>query len=266
MTNASFNGNLLSTFNGVSGILVQNIEHAGKSARQAQTYALSHGNRSSIPYVEYPSRPITITGQIVGTSISDEDNQIDIFNGLLSTPNAALCFDYKGGSLNRLYTATATNVDVQRPGGLAWANFTITFTATSPFGQDTTLTTLLSATGRTLGSYSDLLSFGGTAPFQTPVITITYAAIGSSPALGTVIVGNDATGQAITITRTWSTGDVLLIDTSLSTNTPVTVNGSPVDWTDALPAFFTGSGTLDYSDTFASRTFGITATYYKNYL
>src|SRR5947208_10820367 len=118
--NVAFNGSNLQTFDGVHGILVQNIHHAGKSNRQAQTYALSHANKSSIPFVEWPNKPITITGEIVGSSISDCDAQIDTFNSLLVAQNANLDFDYNGGSLNRRYIATCTNVDVTRPGYLTW--------------------------------------------------------------------------------------------------------------------------------------------------
>ena len=418
-TNVSFAGQNLQTFNGTNGIIVQDIQHAGKSAKQAQTYALSHGNKSTIPYVEWPSKPITVTGQIVGTNIADLDNQIDIFNSYLTAQNAQLAFDYNGGSLNRQYTATCTNVNVDRPGGLGWANFSITFTATSPFGTDTFYTSLVgnllangdfetsttgwtavgtctltsstsqaengthslsnvttavnsgaispnvpvgpngvytvsayvynaagatlnyvvnqltsglgnvgTSTGSIVGTagwqritvtinqttgttaylnlqitsatsttfYVDAVQFEqgaaantfnnaisltgnnlafpftvlGTAPFQLPIITITFSAIGSAPVSGTVSIGNNSTGQQLNITRTWSATDVLIIDTSLSTNTPVTVNGTAAPFIGAFPAFFSSitgtAGTLTYSDTFASRTFTIAALYYKYYL
>lgn len=261
--NCAFNGNSLQTFDGTHGIIVQDIQHAGKTAKRAETYALSHANQSSIPFVEYPSKPILITGQIVGSTIADCDSQIDTFNGLLTAQNANLDFDYNGGSLNRRYLATCTNIDVQRPGGLAWANFSLVFTATRPFGQDTTSTSLVSASGRTSATYSDSVTFGGSAPFQLPIVTITFSAIGSSPISGTVSIGNDATGQQINITRTWSATDVLVVD---CVQNLVTVNGLPVNFSGAFPAFFTGSGALDYFDTFASRTFAISAIYYKYYI
>lgn len=267
MINVKFNGNVLSTFNGTNGILVQEIHHAGKSNRQAQTYALSHGNRSAIPYVEYPNKPITIEGKIIGSSIADCDAQIDTFNSYLTGLNEDLDFDYNGGSYNRRYIATCTNVDVTRPGYLAWAEFNITFIATNPFGQDTNSTTLLNATSRTSSSYSDALTFGGTAPFQSPILTLTYSALtGSGAPSDTVTLGNNNTNQSILVNRHWSSGDILLIDCTLSTNTPVTVNGVPVEFTGAFPDFAPGAGTLNYSDTFASRTFAENVIQYKYYL
>jgi hypothetical protein len=261
--NVAFNGSNLSTFNGSHGILVQDIQHAGKSQKQAQTYALSHGNKSVIPFVEYPNKPITLIGQIVGTSIADCDSQIDTFNGLLTATNANLDFDYNGGSLNRRYIATATNINVNRPGGLAWADFTITFTATQPFGQDVSTTSLVSQSGRTASSYTDSITLAGTSPFQLPIITITYSAINPTGSNQTVSIGNAATGQQINILRTWAAIDVLVVDCTQNT---VTVNGIPVDFTGAFPAFAVGSGSLAYSDTFTTRTFAESAVYYKYYL
>jgi hypothetical protein len=261
--NAAFAGNSLQTFDGNHGIILQDIQHAGKNAKRAESYALSHANQSAIPFVEYPNKPINLVGQIVGTSIIDCDAQIDTFNSLLSAQNANLDFDYNGVSLGRRYIGTFTNVDVQRPGGLAWANFTALFTSISPFGRDTTTTSLLSASGRTSASYSDSITVAGTAPFQLPVTTITYSAIGSAPVSGTVTIGNDGTGQAINVTRTWAATDVLIVDCIQNI---VTVNGTPVNFTGAFPAFFVGSGILDYVDTFASRTFAVSSVYYKYYL
>lgn len=264
-TNASFNGSSLQTFDGNHGILLQQIHHAGKSAKQAQNYALSHANRNVIPFVEYPSKPITLIGEIIGTTISDADTQIDLFNSLISPTNAPLCFDYAGGSLNRLYYATAGVPDVSRPDGLAWAEFNVTFIAQS-FGRDITTTSLLNQSGRTAASYSDSITLAGNAPFQLPIITITFSAVSDTTGLETVSVGNGATGQQLNITRIWAATDVLTIDCTFADNTPVKVNGIPVNFTGAFPAFFTGAGTLTYHDTFSTRTFAETAVYYKNYL
>lgn len=269
-TNASFGGQALQTFDGNHGIIVAGIEHAGKSARLAQNYALSHAHKSIIPFVEYPSKPITLTGEIVGTSISDEDTQIDTFNAIVAQVNAPLTFDYAGGSLNRQYLATAMVPNVNRPGGLAWAEFNVTFIATLPYGQDTGLTTLLNAAGRTLGGYSDNFTFGGNFPFQLPTITITFSAVSDIVNPQTVSLGNAGTGQQINITRVWAATDVLVVDCTLANNTPVTVNGLPVNFTGGFPDFAISpgvtAGTLTYADTFATRSFTELVTYFKYFL
>jgi phage-related protein len=255
MIGISFAGNSLQTFDGSRGIITQGIEHAGKNAKKAQSYALSHASASAIPFVEYPSKPITVSGTIVGTTIADCDTLIDTFNGYLVAQGANLDIDYGGGT--RRYVATATNIDVQRPGYLSWANFTITFTCTQAFGQDTSQTTILNVTGRTSASYSDSYTFGGTAPYQLPIFTITYTAV-SGATSKSVIIGNSGNGQEITVLRTWATSDVLVIDCSKSN---VTVNGVAVDFTGAFPLFAPGAQTISYSDNFTSRTLDINIVY-----
>ncbi len=253
--NVSYNGNSLQTFDGSHGIITQSIEHAGKNAKKAQSYALSHANASAIPFVEYPAKPITITGVIVGTTIADCDTLIDTFNGYLVAQGANLDIDYGGGT--RRYVATATNIDVQRPGYLNYANFTVTFTCTQAFGQDVNQTTILNDTGRTSASYSDSYTFGGTAPYQQPIFTITYSAI-SGGTNKAVIIGNSGNGQEITISRTWATSDVLVVDCAKSN---VTVNGIATDFTGAFPLFAPGAQTISYSDNLTSRTFDINIVY-----
>lgn len=269
-TNATFGGQSIQSFDGSHGILLSGIEHAGKSAKQAQNYVLSHAHRSIIPYVEYPMKPITLTGQIIGTSISDEDTQIDTFNQIIAQINAPLVFDYAGGSLNRQYLATAQVPNVSRPGGLAWADFNVTFIATLPYGQDVSATTLLSSGSRTLGGYSDNFTFGGNFPFQLPTITITFSAVSDTVNPQTVSLGNASTGQQLNITRVWAATDVLVVDCTFATNIPVTINALPVNFTGGFPDFAVSptlnTGTLTYSDSFTTRTFTELVTYYKYYL
>src|SRR5665213_2429762 len=190
--NVSFNGNSLQTAN----IITNTINHAGLPTKRAQSYALSHANRSFIPFVEYPTKPITITGTLVSDNIADMDALIDTFDSYFVQQDANLDIDYNGGT--RRYICTATNMAVDRPGNLAWANFTVTFTCTQAFGQDTTTTTALSASGRTSSTYSDSYTFLGTAPFQLPIVTITLTAVSDTTG-GYIIWGNASTGQAIYI-------------------------------------------------------------------
>jgi hypothetical protein len=255
-TAISFGGTSLQTAN----ILTQDIKHAGVSAKRAQTYSLSHANSSRIPFVEYPNKPITITGTIIGSSIADCDTQIDTFNSILLTQNGNLDIAYNGGT--RRYVATATNIDVTRPNGLTFANFTVTFTCTQPFGQDTNSTTAVTATGRTSSSFSDTYTFIGTAPYQQPVFTVTFTANAGS-GNQTVSVGNAGSGQVITVNRPWASTDVLIVD---CVNNVVTVNGLPADFSGAFPLFPPGSQTLYYLDSFTSRTFNYNVAYNALYL
>jgi hypothetical protein len=260
--NISFDGHSLQT-TGTSSIITNTITHAGLPTKRAQYYALSHANASFLPFVEYPTKPITITGTLVSDTIADMDALLDTFDSYFIAQDANLDIDWNGST--RRYIATATNMLVDRPGNLAWANFTVTFTTQSAFGRDTTSTTALTATGRTSANYSDSVTFNGTAPWQLPIATITVTAqTGLAGVTGSYILwGNAGTGQQIYVNRTWTNGDVLVIDCTQKT---VTVNGLPVAFSGAFPTFPPGSQTIGYSDNFSTRTFNITVTYTAAYL
>lgn len=255
----SFDSNNLQTFDGTHGIIVQQIEHATPN-KQAKAYALAHANANAIPFTEYPNRPVTISGQISGTSIADCDSIIDTLQGYLRNQDANLDIAYNGGT--RRYIGTATTIDIKRPGGLAYASFTITFTC-QPFGQDTGTTTALNGTGRTAGAYHDTETFSGTAPYQLPIITITFSAVSDTTNPQTVAVGNDSTGQQIAVNRVWTATDVLVID---RTTNKVTVNGTEVEFSGAFPTFAPGSGIIGYSDSFTTRTMVENVVYTPRYL
>ena len=247
-TAISYNSNSLQTDN----IITSDISHESSPTIDAKPMALSHTSQSRIPYVSYPSKEITISGKVTGSSVADLDSKLDTFRGYLVGKDKNLDIAYAGST--RRYIATPTAVRIDRPGGLSFANFQVTFLCSQPFGQATSDNTVLSATGRTSSSYNDSYSFPGSAPEQRPKWTITLTALTG----GTdkyIAVGNNATGEQIKITRTWATNDVVEID---SANKTVKVNGTEVDFEGAFPLFGNGSQTLTYLDNLTTRTFNIT--------
>lgn len=251
----SFDGNSLQTAN----IITNTISHAGLPTKQAQYYALSHANASALPFVDYPTKPITITGTLVSDNIVDMDALIDTFNGYFINQDANLDIDYNSGT--RRYIGTALTMQINRPGNLAWANFTVTFSTSQAFGQATTTDTIVNTSGITTSSANYTHTFLGNAPFLAPVVTVTLASVTDASG-GNIVIGNNATGQQITVTRTWAATDILIIDSSQKT---VTVNGSPVDFSGAFPIFSTGSQILTYLDNLTARNYSINAVYYPLY-
>lgn len=255
-TGLTYDSNSLQTAN----IVTEDIDHFDLPAKDAKAYGLAHANRSKIPFVSYPSKIIKITGTLSDTSISAVDTLVDTFKGYFIGQDKNLDIDYAGST--RRYIATVNSISIKRPGGLAWATFEVEFICTLPFGETTANTTILNVSGRTNSSYSDNYTFAGNAPTQWPVFTVTYTAL-SANATDTVIIANDTTGQAISVTRAWLVNDVLEIDV---VNKTVKVNGTPVDFSGAFPEFAPGAQTIDYSDTFISRTFSYNIVYNKLYL
>lgn len=255
-TTILFDGNSLQTDN----IITNDIDHFSGPNKNAPIYAVGHGNRSAIPWVGWPSKTITITGTLLSDSIADMDALIDTFKGYFIGKDKFLDIGYNGST--RRYTCTPEQPVITRPGGLTYATFSIVFDCTVPFGQNTSPTTALSQTGRTLGIYADSHTFVGNAPFQYVIATFTYTAI-TGGTNKTVTFGNNANSQGISITRNWAANDTLQIDTF---NKLVTVNGAVVPFTGAFPEFPPGGQAMGYSDGLTTRTFNVNIVYYPAWL
>lgn len=254
----SFNGNDLQTDN----ILTADIEHVGGPDVDALAAVLANANKSAVDSLYYPSKTIIVTGRIIGSSISDCESRIDTFKGYFAgVKEKNLDIGYAGSTRRYIATPT-TKVEIDQPGGLAYAIFKIEFACSLPFGKATSDSTIVSDTARTDGNYSDNHTFLGTAPMQLPVITITVNSVTDGENTY-VLLGNNATGQQIIISRTWAAGDVLEVDCY---NRTVKVNGIDVSFAGGFPQFETGSQYLDYADGFSARNFDISAIYTPLYM
>src|SRR5690606_7110999 len=91
---------------------------------------------------------------------------------------------------------------------------------------------------------------------QTPIVTLTVNTV-SGGANGTIIIGNPNKSQQIEIPRTWTDGDVLLVNFRTG---DVTVNGTAVDFDGPLLEFDPGNNPLEYEDDFTARNFAIAIT------
>lgn len=258
----TFDSNSLQTYSPVTdvGIITNKIDHTDLPQKDAALFGLANTNASVIPYVGFPLKKITIEGTIVGSTNANLDSRIDTFKSYFGGKNKNLDITY--GSGTRRYIATSNAVSVQRQQKALFATFAVEFICTQPFGRDTSTTSALSATGRTLSGYTDSYSFVGSAPLQLPLITITYSAVSGGASY--VSFGNNANGQGITITdQTWVAADVLEIDVA---NRTVKKNGVEIDFLGAFPEFAPGAQNFSYSDGFTTRTFDITVTYYPMYM
>ncbi len=242
------------------GIFTNKIDHTNIPDKDVALFGLANANASVIPYVLFPSKKISLSGGIAGSSQADLDSRIDAFKAYFGGKDKNLDIEYNGST--RRYIATANSVSVERQQLSLFATFTIEFVCSQPFGRNTSATTALNSSGRTLSGYTDPYTFVGSAPFQLPVFTITYSAVSGGAAY--VQIGNNANGQSIMITdQTWVAADVLEIDCQ---NKTVKKNGAEIDFLGAFPEFAPGAQNFSYSDGFTTRTFTELVTYYPMYL
>jgi len=261
-----YDSNNLQTYNRVTqtGIITDDIDLDSLPDRDLSIYAMAHSNASTIPFGNYPRKVIPVTGTIKAPTSAALDALLDTFRGYFRGKDKNLDIGYNGTT--RRYTATHNGISIKRGNDKTFARYSINFVCTIPFGTDTTNTTALNATGRTLNGYSDAHTFLGTAPNQLPVVTITLTAV-SATGSQQMFWGNNDTGQGIVITRSgWANGDVVVIDSSDPLNQKVTVNGTQVDFSGAFPEFSPGAHTMTYTDSFNSRTANHNVVYKPRYM
>jgi len=255
-TAISYDGNSLQT----ASITTDKVSHVNSPEKNAKLYPLAHANRNARPYVGYNGKTIKQTGTLKASSVAALDALCDTFKSYFNGQDKNLDIGFAGGT--RRYIATAQTPIINNDMGLTFATFDVTYDCTLPFGLDTSATTALSASGRTLGNYNDNYTFLGTAPYQAPIVTLTMTTIADADSRQ-LIWGNGGNGQVIVINRIFTSGDVVVINCEQGT---VTVNGTPVSFTGAFPAFAIGAQVMQYTDNFTSRTFSISVAYTKRYM
>lgn len=253
---ASFNGyDLAST---VTGLIIVNTNPYRMPNRDLTIGKIANTDKSVTSAVFFKDKKINIGAVISRDTRELLEASLDQLNLVLQDREKALVFSY--GSATRKWTATLSNISLSNVAG-GYAELDIEFQCSDPMGFDVNSTNLFSVS-RSGASSTDTFTVGGTAQWQQPIITLTLTSVtdGSSKI---VTIGNSNTGQAISITRTWASGDVLVIDSQAKT---VKVNGAEVAFTGAIPEWNPGAGSIDYSDTFTARIMSLSGIYYKRYM
>lgn len=257
----SFDSNSLQTFSPLtrSGIVTNVIDHADLPEKEMSLYAIANADASVIPNVEYPNRIIKIAGVLAATSQSNLDALIDTFKGYFRGKDKNLDINYAGST--RRYIATVNSIGIKRNGSLSFAEFSIEFVCTIPFGSDTSATSIINQVGYTSSSYTVAPTIGGNAPEQLPVFTIT---INSFTGAGDYLqISNNDNGQEILLYgQGIEAGDVIVID---SINKEVTIDSDPVDYNGTFIELAPGAASITYSDGFDTRNVDIQASYFKRY-
>lgn len=258
----SYNTNNLQTYSPATqtGIITNVIDHANLPEKVMNLFAKADANGSAIPAINYPSKRITISGFIAGSTQADLDNRIDTFKGYFNGKDGNLDITYGPGT--RRYIATANTISVQRQQKALWASFSIEFVCTAPFGVDTTATTITNQSNYTSATLTVNPTIAGNAPVQYPVITITIDAL---TGIGDYVqITNNNTDQQMML---WgfslSAGAIIVIDSYKRT---VTINGGEVDYRGTFLEVGPGAQSITYTDGFDTRQVDILMNYYKRWL
>lgn len=259
----TFNSNDLQTYSPTTkvGIITNRIDHTNIPDKIAVLYAKADANGSSIPSINYPSKKIIIAGSIHGSTQANLDDRIDTFKGYFNSKDKNLDIAY--GSSTRRYIATANTISVSRQQKALYAEFSVEFICTNPFGLDTTTTNLWALkSGFTSATFTEAPTIAGSAPYQLPVITIT---INSLTGDGDYVqISNDNNNQELVIYgQGLEAADVVVIDCAERT---VTLNGIEIDYYGTFLELEPGANSITYTDGFTTRNVDVAGVYTKRWL
>lgn len=255
-TVVTFNGINLTTVEGLNVLTVNPYE---PPKRTLNTFNIARTDKSKVAAAFYTEKNIIVRVNISRATRDLMETSIDSLMAILHTLEAPLVVKQSLG--NRRYTATLGDTIVNRDGG-AYAEIDLIFKCSDRFGYDLNYTLLLQVNAATARHRTDSITLEGSAPTQAPLITVTVSAVSGGTGAA-ITIKNDATTQAVTVSRDWIANDVLEID---CLNRTVKVNGVEVAYTGAIPEWSQGTGYITYGDTFVtSRTYTMNVKYLRRW-
>jgi phage-related protein len=224
-----------------------------------QTEKLAETDGTVIVKKTFDGKVIKCQGYMQTDTVANLDLLLDNFKRGLNKQNQNFDIDYAGST--RRYMATPQNVVISRTNGLNTAGWSADFYCANPVGMDTSSSTLLGATTITSSTGTSSIVVDGSYKAD-PIIFVTLTSLTGS-GNHTITISNDATLRGVSVTRTWTAGDVLEID---CLNKTVYVNNGVVPFAGQFPSFDPGNGGIDYLDDFTARSATISATYTRRFL
>ena len=242
----------LSTLAGVAVFDYNVIEMASRNLTRSK---LARADKSVLTSAEYVEKTITLTGIVSGPDKDTIETRFTALKGIVQAPEEVIRITYSQDDVE--FTGTLQSSSFQWFG--KHLKFTLTFLCSNPIGSARLTTNALTQTN-TAASVTYQMTIGGSSK-ALPVITMTFDSLTGGTAK-TVQVYNPATGQGISVTRNWTAGDILTIDSFEKT---VTVGSTTVDYGGVFPSFLPGARELQYIDDLTTRSVDIVVDYKKQY-
>lgn len=249
---AIFNGYNL---NSVPGLSVYAITPPGSATRTLNIPNIARISARKAISAFYDANQITIGVYITANTRELLEAAMDTLFTNLQLIEGSLVVPRSGGtarSYTCTYSGSTVNNNMQNTDSPAsnYVDLTLVFDCSDSYGYDQFFTPMIGPISNTSSPNQWNYNQGGGADTQVPVLNFYFT--GGTLGAGTVVIGNNNSGQAVSITRTWAVGDTLTINAQ---NNTVQVNGNDVTFTGAIPTFSLGANTITYSDNFSSRTY-----------
>lgn len=224
-----------------------------------QTTTLAEADGALVVQQKFKSKTYSIEGVIRRNTIPELETALDEFKAAMAVKNQAFDVDY--ASDIRRYLSYATTVIIARSPRNTSAGFSVAFVCPDGVGWSVDSTALISPTGITTSSVGIPITTQGTYKVE-PLTTVTFNTVTGGTSK-TVTISNGTSLRGISVTRNWTTGDVLEID---SLKMSVYVNNQPVDFTGQFPKWDVGTSELQYLDDLATRDVTIKSSYTRRWL
>jgi len=241
-----FNSNDISE---IQGVWLYNYDATTLPERDVKIHKIARRSLSIITSAEYSQKAIPVFLRVCSGDRQDTEATLTQIKGLLQPQNGTLEVQQSGEQYQ--YTATMNEFNIEWDASYAYV--TIIFIASTPVASSVATNNLFSL-DTTLGSDGASFIVNGSY-IAEPLTAITINAV--TGGTGSLSIFNASTNQGITISGSFSDGDIIEID---SNNYTVLVNGASTDFEGLFPVFPPGSQRVGYSDTFSSRDVSITGT------
>lgn len=225
--------------------------------REIKSFKLARTNKSVTTSAEYRDKEVSILLHLRGCERSDAELVLSNLKALLRGASRSLVVSQFGSDI-QYDGATLNEADFR------WLSnkilLTLVFHVADPIGYSQDETVMLDTS---VTSASSSLGVSNIGSFDAlPIITLAYSVLTGGTSQD-VTIKNEETGQGITISRTWTAGDSVEIN---SVTNSVTINGANVDYSGTFPRFAPGTGAFGYRDTFTTRTVAIDVIYNARYI
>lgn len=251
-------------FNDVSLYTVEGLKFVSSDPnrfqnRRVKNEPLANSNYSVTTSAFYSGRVVNLKFYIALSGRELLDASITKLRQLTNGVNKTLVMPIQNSSYI-FYNVTLNNFALSNVSG-GYAEINMEFISADPYYYSSIDTELLNVINLTSGNKSYPVTFEGTAELA-PVIVYTLDSV-TNGTNKTVTFSNPATSTSISITRTWTATNVLVVD---CLNKTAKVNGSNVDFTGNLLTWESGSRHFNYTDDFTARQVDINVVYRKRYI
>lgn len=239
-----FNDNNLAE---VPGVFLYYYDSTTLPTRDTKIHKLARRSLSIVTSAEYVEKNIPVYMEVCSGSRHQTEQTIINIKGLIQPQNGDLVVEQGNDFLK--YTATMNEFNIEWEGATAWVE--IVFLSSTPVAE--------SVEKKSLFSFSTTFSSDGASFFvdgsfvSEPTITVVLNTVTGGS--GSFSIFNAATNQGITISDSFTSGDIIEINSS---NYTVLVNGANTDFEGLFPVFPPGAQRVGYSDTFTTRNTTVT--------